>query len=81
MRMAAWQLQEAEQRFGEVVRLAERDGPQTITRHGEAIAVLVPIRLWRKQDGDAFKELLVSGADADLPDVARDPRPARVVEL
>ncbi len=76
-----WQVQEAKQRFSEVVRLAERDGPQTITRHGEAIAVLVPIWLWQKREGQAFKDALLHGPVVDLPDVPRDPTPARVVEL
>ena len=35
-----WQLQEAKQRFSEVIRAVERDGPQIITRHGEDVAVI-----------------------------------------
>ncbi len=37
---ARWQVQEAKQRFSEVLRAVERDGPQTITRHGEEVAVV-----------------------------------------
>ena len=36
-----WQLQEAKNRFSEVVDLALSDGPQTITRHGRATVVVV----------------------------------------
>jgi prevent-host-death family protein len=36
-----WQVQEAKQRFSEVLRAVHRDGPQTITRHGEEVAVIV----------------------------------------
>jgi prevent-host-death family protein len=38
-----WQLQEAKQRFSEVIRAVERDGPQIITRHGEDVAVIIDI--------------------------------------
>jgi antitoxin Phd len=38
----SWQLQEAKQRFSELVRRAEREGPQVVTRHGEEVVVVVP---------------------------------------
>ena len=34
-------MQEAKARFGELVKLAEREGPQEITLRGEPIAVVV----------------------------------------
>lgn len=36
-----WQLQEAKNRFSEVVDLALEEGPQTVTRHGKEVAVVV----------------------------------------
>ena len=36
-----WQLQEAKNRLSEVVDLALEEGPQTVTRHGKAIVVIV----------------------------------------
>jgi len=36
-----WQLQEAKQRFSEVVRCALAEGPQTVTRRGEAVVVVL----------------------------------------
>ena len=36
-----WQLQEAKNRFSEVVDRALTNGPQTITRHGRATVVIV----------------------------------------
>jgi antitoxin Phd len=36
-----WQLQEAKNRLSEVVDLACSEGPQTVTRHGKEIAVIV----------------------------------------
>lgn len=38
-----WQLQEAKNRLSEVIHAAEQSGPQTITRHGEPVALVVPI--------------------------------------
>ncbi len=38
-----WQVQEATQRFSEVLRAVRDDGPQTITRHGEEVAVVIDI--------------------------------------
>ena len=38
-----WQLQEAKNRFSEVISAAEHDGPQTITRHGQPVALIVPV--------------------------------------
>ncbi len=38
-----WQLQEAKNRFSEVINAAEHDGPQTITRHGQPVALVVPV--------------------------------------
>ena len=38
-----WQIQEAKQRFSEMIRAVTSRGPQVITRHGEDIAVVVDI--------------------------------------
>ncbi|HVK22317.1 MAG TPA: type II toxin-antitoxin system Phd/YefM family antitoxin [Actinokineospora sp.] len=48
---ARWQVQEAKQRFSEVLRAVEREGPQTITRHGEDVAVLIDIQEYRRLSG------------------------------
>ncbi len=36
-----WQLQEAKNRLSEVVDLALEKGPQTVTRHGKEVVVVV----------------------------------------
>ena len=46
--MMRWQVQEAKQRFSEVLRAVQRDGPQVITRHGEDVAVVVDIDEYRR---------------------------------
>ena len=51
-----WTVQDAKNRFSEVLEHTLHDGPQTITRRGKETAVMVSI--------DAFREL--SGARGDL---------------
>ena len=43
-----WQIQEAKQRFSEMIRAATSEGPQVITRHGEDVAVVVDIGEYRR---------------------------------
>jgi prevent-host-death family protein len=43
-----WQIQDAKQRFSEMIRAVLHDGPQVITRHGEAVAVVVEIAEYRR---------------------------------
>lgn len=39
--MHTWQLQDAKAHFSEVVTLAQSEGPQLVTRHGEEAAVVL----------------------------------------
>ena len=39
--MHTWQVQEAKSRLSEVVKNAEREGPQEITVHGRPVAVVL----------------------------------------
>ena len=43
-----WQIQEAKQQFSQMLRAVERSGPQTITRHGEEVAVVIDIAEYRR---------------------------------
>ncbi|MGH3280782.1 MAG: type II toxin-antitoxin system Phd/YefM family antitoxin [Trebonia sp.] len=43
-----WQIQEAKQRFSEMIRAVTHGGPQVITRHGEDVAVVVDIAEYRR---------------------------------
>ncbi len=42
-----WQLQEAKNKFSEVVDQALKNGPQEITRHGKKTAVLLSMKDYR----------------------------------
>ena len=44
----AWQLQEAKNKFSEVVERAITAGPQEITRHGKKTAVVISLRDYKK---------------------------------
>ena len=47
-----WQVQDAKQRFSELIRTAQADGPQVVTRHGEEIAVVIDIADYRHLKGE-----------------------------
>lgn len=70
----SWQVQEAKQRFSEVLRAVESEGPQTITRHGKEIAVVVDIQEYRRLAGGRrdFVEHLLAFPRLDLPQGTSD---------
>jgi len=73
-----WQVQDAKQRFSELIRTARTDGPQVVTRHGEEIAVVIDIADYRHLTGETaeFKDYLQSGPDfGDLSLVRSGERP------
>ena len=43
-----WQVQQAKQRFSEMLRQAESAGDQIVTRHGEEVAAVVAIGEYRR---------------------------------
>jgi prevent-host-death family protein len=64
-----WQVQEAKQRFSELVRRTLEEGPQVVTRHGEEVVVVVAADEYRRsqQDEPGLVEFLVSGG----PDLSK----------
>lgn len=79
----SWQLQEAKQKFSELVRRAQEDGPQTVTRHGEEVVVVVPAEEYRRLSGKKqdFKEFLMSGPDLSILDLERSRDLPREVDI
>lgn len=49
-----WQVQEAKQRFSEVLRAAESGEPQIVTKHGEEVAVVIDIAEYRRLRGESM---------------------------
>jgi prevent-host-death family protein len=78
-----WQVQEAKQRFSEILRQAQDDGPQIVTRHGEEVAVVIDIEEYRRLTGSKpdFKDFLLAAPDLDALDVHRPAERARTVEF
>jgi prevent-host-death family protein len=79
----SWQLQEAKQKFSELVRRALEDGPQVVTRHGEEVVVVVPVEEFRRMSEQKpdFKEFLMSAPDLSVLDLERPREMPRDVEL
>ena len=79
-----WQVQEAKQRFSEMLRAAESGGPQIVTRHGEEVAVLIDIEQYHHFQGQSvrFMDYLRSEPllDVDL-EIERAPDAPRTVDL
>lgn len=48
-----WQLQEAKNKFSQVVTEAQQGGPQIITRHGVEVAVLLSYQEYKKMVGSS----------------------------
>ncbi len=74
-----WQLQEAKNRFSEVVDRALSDGPQTITRHGRATVVIVAAGQYaretrREKLSTVLRECPVKGWT-----ISRDKDPGRTI--
>jgi prevent-host-death family protein len=71
--MKKWAVQDAKARFSEFLEACIADGPQLVTKHGAAAAVLVPMSEWRRLTeaaGPSLKQLLLSNAgrgDLNIP--------------
>jgi prevent-host-death family protein len=77
-----WQLQEAKQKFSELVQRALDDGPQVVTRRGEEVVVVVSAKEFRRLARRRldFKQFLVSAPDLEQLDIRRPKDLARRFE-
>jgi prevent-host-death family protein len=82
---AHWQVQEAKQRFSALLRAVEREGSQLITRHGEVIAVMLPVEEYRRltEPTPDFKEHLKAfpKMEVDEPDIWDEILAARKLDV
>ncbi len=73
--MQSWQVQQAKQRFSELVQCALDDGPQLVTRNGKAAVVVLSIdefdRLSHQRARRDFKDFLKSAPDFSLLELDR----------
>lgn len=69
--MHTWPVQDAKARFSEMLETSLAEGPQVVTKHGKAAAVLVPIRQWdalQSSNNRTLKQLLLDrSVVADIP--------------
>jgi prevent-host-death family protein len=66
-------IQEARQRFSEMIRAVEREGPQIVIRHGEDVAVIVDIAEYRGLTSPATDLMRVLLGPPRLDDAAAVP--------
>ena len=84
--MQSWQMQDAKARLSEVVKRAERDGPQDITLHGRSVAVVLSRDRFDQLSGQAasvvdfMQASPLAGLDDDLV-FERDPGLTRDLAL
>ena len=83
--MTAWQMQEAKARLSEVVKCAESEGPQYITHHGQAVAVVVSQAMYSRltSNESGLEELIRRSPLYDAEDLVleRDTSPTSDVSL
>jgi antitoxin Phd len=84
--MASWQVQEAKTRLSELLERAEKEGPQMITKHGKAKAVVVSAEAYEKMqkqpaEPNLIDFLLNSGPKFDDFEIERDKSTGREIDL
>ena len=70
-----WQLQDAKNKFSELVDTAIHKGPQTVTKHGEETVVVMSVRDYKKLAGSRRSIVEVfarASAFSDALDLNRD---------
>ena len=65
--MSNWPVQEAKSRFSELIDQSLSNGPQVVTRHGRATAVVIPYAQWRALKARGQRDLKAVLLDANSP--------------
>ena len=79
-----WSLQDAKNRFSELVERARKEGPQEVTRNGQEAVVVVSAEEWRairEQSSTLADFLLSSPLAGSRLEFERDVSPLRIVNL
>ena len=82
LEMSVWQVNEAKNRFSEVIEDAHTRGPQIITRHGAERAVVLSIEEYRSLTAQTpdFKSFLLSIPKIDF-EIKREQDCGRDIDL
>ena len=84
MLTTTWQLQDAKNRFSEVVERAMKDGPQTVTRHGKPAVIIISAADYEKSQASRKSLIeLLRECPEDLGEIVRprDCLPARNISF
>ncbi len=82
--METWQLQDAKNRFSDLINRARTKGPQLVTRRGKPAVIVLSAEAYQKMLGDggnALDILLSAPRVGDDLDLERDSSLPREVEL
>ena len=82
MSKSRWQVQEAKGRLSEVIAEAQRAGPQSITKHGREVAVLLSSADFERlsdRPKSSLVDFLRSGPEFHIPE--RDRTPVRETDF
>ena len=80
----SWALQDAKNKFSEVVEMTLREGPQTVTRYGTPVVVIMAVEDYEKRQRpkgsllEFFRNSPLYGVELDI---TRDKSPGREVNL
>ncbi len=78
---ATWSVAKAKAKLSEVIARAESKGPQTVTRHGRKVAVVVSPEEWERRTRrkgtivEFFARSPLRGSGIDLTRIKDRPRP------
>ena len=77
-----WQVQQAKARFSELLDRTLKEGPQTVTRHGKPVAVMVPVEEYRRlrKRGKSLKALLAA-APLEGVEIVRSRDTGRICQM
>ncbi len=79
--MRTWQVQEAKSKFSEVIKLANSESPQKITRSGKPVAYIISAELYEKENS-SIRKVLLSRPHKDLDlDIKRSDELPRDIDL
>jgi prevent-host-death family protein len=77
-----WQIQDAKNKFSQVIGEALKNGPQIVTKHGEATAVILSVQDFKKlqQNRSSITEFFQSsplvGVELEIDRIKDHPRSA-----
>ena len=79
-----WQLQEAKNKFSQLVEKAQHEGPQFVTKHGKESVVVLSVEVYKKMvkpKTNLLQFIQKSPLSKTLIDIERDKSLGRDIEL